>query len=690
MACADMLPRGHERNRAEIGRAVEPIDLLELRDIGSTIDTTGDDVVALSPNKTLIAFQIRRADPVTNGYCLAMAVMEPREGARARVVDSGGELIRVRYEEVTGKADVPTGLPRVVTARWFKDGRSFAFIKRVHGSTQVWRAFVDGSSSVQLSRSNSDVTDFRISTDEKRLILYTRAWLDDAYRRIEAEGALGYLVDDRYFPIASNVPFIAAPAGKSFVTVDIGSGRKSQATQSDRDLFLPFAGSAPPNSTGIAVSSKRRRAWTFIDPLGSIPHQIHLAVDNHAGSTQVCQFKTCAGSLSGVWWSANGRTIRYIRREGWGRSLTAIYEWNPDRGQPHKLYQSRDAIFDCKPLEDDLLCLVEGSIVPRRIVRIALGRGLQRQIFDANPEFAQLAKGRVRRLQWFTAFGSEAFGDLVLPVRYRPGQRYPLIVVQYVTRGFLRGGTGDEYPIQVFANNGFAVLSIERPRSPAIAPNARSYTDLDKADLAGFLDKRNVLSAIERGVRNLVDAGIVDERRVGITGLSDGASTVQYAGVHSKMFAAAVMSNCCAEPTQLALLGPAAAKLFREVGWPDLTSEAPSFWSNISWVVNARRIPFPVLLQMADSEYRSGLAAFTALREADVAIEMRVFPNETHFKWQPIHRLSIYTRNLNWFSFWLQNDLLSSNSQSNEIARWDDLKRGYSEAIDNVGSQRQP
>jgi dipeptidyl aminopeptidase/acylaminoacyl peptidase len=301
-----------------------------------------------------------------------------------------------------------------------------------------------------------------------------------------------------------------------------------------------------------------------------------------------------------------------------------------------------------------------------------------------------LAKGRVRRLQWFTAFGSEAFGDLVLPVRYRPGQRYPLIVVQYVTRGFLRGGTGDEYPIQVFANNGFAVLSIERPRSPAIAPNARSYTDLDKADLAGFLDKRNVLSAIERGVRNLVDAGIVDERRVGITGLSDGASTVQYAGVHSKMFAAAVMSNCCAEPTQLALLGPAAAKLFREVGWPDLTSEAPSFWSNISWVVNARRIPFPVLLQMADSEYRSGLAAFTALREADVAIEMRVFPNETHFKWQPIHRLSIYTRNLNWFSFWLQNDLLSSNSQSNEIARWDDLKRGYSEAIDNVGSQRQP
>src|SRR3546814_7367490 len=44
-----------------------------------------------------------------------------------------------------------------------------------------------------------------------------------------------------------------------------------------------------------------------------------------------------------------------------------------------------------------------------------------------------------------------------------PFLSYPLVVVQYDTRGFLRGGTGDEYPIQALAASGFAVLSVSRP-----------------------------------------------------------------------------------------------------------------------------------------------------------------------------------------------------------------------------------
>ena len=40
-----------------------------------------------------------------------------------------------------------------------------------------------------------------------------------------------------------------------------------------------------------------------------------------------------------------------------------------------------------------------------------------------------------------------------------------MVVVQYDTRGFLRGGTGDEYPIQAFANRGYAVLSFRRPQA---------------------------------------------------------------------------------------------------------------------------------------------------------------------------------------------------------------------------------
>src|SRR3546814_13128841 len=67
------------------------------------------------------------------------------------------------------------------------------------------------------------------------------------------------------------------------------------------------------------------------------------------------------------------------------------------------------------------------------------------------------------RLRWINRFGLQAIGDLVIPDPSRPSKPYPLVVVQYDTRGFLRGGTGDEYPIQALAASGFAVLSVSRP-----------------------------------------------------------------------------------------------------------------------------------------------------------------------------------------------------------------------------------
>src|SRR3546814_1411636 len=73
--------------------------------------------------------------------------------------------------------------------------------------------------------------------------------------------------------------------------------------------------------------------------------------------------------------------------------------------------------------------------------------------------------GRAQRIMLKSSVGIQAFGDLVYPADYRAGQRYPLIVVQYESRGFLRGGTGDEFPIQAFASNGFAVLRSEEHTS---------------------------------------------------------------------------------------------------------------------------------------------------------------------------------------------------------------------------------
>src|SRR3546814_17777385 len=127
--------------------------------------------------------------------------------------------------------------------------------------------------------------------------------------------------------------------------------------------------------------------------------------------------------------------------------------------------------------------------------------------------------GRAQRIMLKSSVGIQAFGDLVYPADYRAGQRYPLIVVQYESRGFLRGGTGDEFPIQAFASNGFAVLSIQRPAPVGALSRPKDYVEVDRINLQGFADRQNVLSVVEQGVRLHVDRGSADprseERRVG-------------------------------------------------------------------------------------------------------------------------------------------------------------------------------
>lgn len=77
------------------------------------------------------------------------------------------------------------------------------------------------------------------------------------------------------------------------------------------------------------------------------------------------------------------------------------------------------------------------------------------------------------------------------------------------------------------------------------------------------------MSAVTNGVQRVIDLGIADPARIGITGLSDGASTVAFALINTDRFAAAAMSSCCIEPwTVMTVVGPAYADRMRALGYP--------------------------------------------------------------------------------------------------------------------------
>jgi len=231
----------------------------------------------------------------------------------------------------------------------------------------------------------------------------------------------------------------------------------------------------------------------------------------------------------------HGGPLLFLRREGWNDRSTALYRWRPGSGPPRRIFVTSDVISGCDLAGGDLVCLRQGASVPPRIVRIDPGDGHMDMLYDPNPEYRSIRFGRVERLEWRNDRGLEVAGDLVLPPDYDGQERLPMIVTTYRSNGFLRGATGNEYPIHLFAAKGFAVLSLDRPpHVGAINPLNKDWQKLLAENDRDWGERRSMHSSVMTGVQRVIDMGIADPDRIGITGLSDGSSTVGFALINSR------------------------------------------------------------------------------------------------------------------------------------------------------------
>lgn len=671
-ACEDLLPSAPASG--QVVRAVTTDDLLRLRDIGQPDGSMfgQPSPLGISPDGHQAAFILSRADPDANRYCRALAVINLSGAPLPRIVDRGGEMIT--NSTVARGLVVGNGFPALVTPSWSPDGRWIAYLRRDQGITQVWRARSDGSGAQPVTRSEVDVEAVAWTGDGRGIVYVALPGRIAAQRRIAQEGRDGWLYDGRFAPNVAPRPLIPGSVPREAFRVDPENGQVSPASDAERSLvpMEDLSGSAIPPS---AVSADGRRAWTERSDVSPLSPLRLLAIDS-TGQRVACRSPRCDGGFTGLWWDSDGKELRFLRREGWAKGQMGLYRWIPGTAEPQRVLLTDDVLLGCTPAGVSLLCTSENAVMPRRLVSIDPRSGRVQPVYDPNPEFASIRLGKVERLRWRNDLGLEAWGDLVLPPGYRPGTKLPMIVVQYHSDGFLRGGTGDEYPIHAFAARGFAVLSIERPAFFAEAkPGIRSYADVNAVNGKGWAERRSLLSSLVTGVNTVITRGIADPARIGITGLSDGASTARFALINTRLFAAASISTCCIEPRSVMTYGGIGyADAMRAMGYPPATRDDPAFWRPYSMALNAPAMDRPLLMQLADEEYLLGLETFTALREAGQPVEMYVFPGEHHIKWQPAHRRAIYERNLDWFQFWLQSHVDPDPAKAAQYQRWEAMR----------------
>jgi dipeptidyl aminopeptidase/acylaminoacyl peptidase len=669
-ACEDLLPA-----EAAVPGAPRPVtadDLLRLRDIGEPDASTYRDPTPLvvSPDGREVAFVLSRAEPESNAYCEGLFVMPVDGSAPPRWLADAGDLI-INEEPLRGSV-VPIGYVAAPPPRWSPDSRWIAFLRRKDGTTRLWRVPASGGAALAVSPAGTSVEDFAFAGDGSKLVFTTRPTAVKVQAAVDREGQGGWLYDKRVMPNMGARPQL--PVGLPLATSAVAAASGAALPLRGGETAAIKAATQSDEAT-LAVTRDGRRAW--VEARDKRPKSpVRLFAETGRGTRLACDAPACSDGIFGVWWDARGRKVRFMRREGWDKELTVLYSWTPGRSAPKAILKTTDVLLGCLPAGGQLVCLRETSREPRHLVTVDSADGTVRRLFDPNPEFAGIALGKVERLRWRNDRGLEAWGDLVLPPDYRPGTRLPLIVVQYHSDGFLRGGTGNEYPIFAFAARGFAVLSLERPAFFAESvPGIESWDAFNAANNKDWAERRSLLSSLLTGVAKVVDRGVADPKRIGITGLSDGASTAIFAMINSQVFAAASISSCCVDAgTSMAYAGLAYADQARGWGYPPLTRPDPDFWRPYSLALNAPRLDRPLLMQISDSEMVYALETFSALREQGQPVEMYVFPGEFHFKWQPAHRRAVYERNLDWFAFWLQGREDPDPAKAEQYKRWEALR----------------
>jgi dipeptidyl aminopeptidase/acylaminoacyl peptidase len=666
-------------------------DLIELNQLSGEVGTG----LSVAPDGGHLAFLLHRADIEEDTYRASWMILETGGAHRATASLDAGDAMLFR----AGDGDQVNGSWVNEAPQWSSDSRWICYRKLVHATIELWCSDTHGAAK-------------RVTADADSIESFT--WVGSGHRllakgesRRNSKRPIASPDAHLYDPVVPWSPLHARPNGQSpsgaatFFEVDLDQNLEREATAAESsgyeesssafsviDHARHIAAQFGRNARLVAVAQNGAIAWLSADETGkqglAPPLSLHTAGANGEGFNKTCAHAECreivehiAGGAQLVW-SADGSEIYFIRKDGPNHGRTHWYGWNPKSDRIRWILNSTGtSLSDCHVRRDRVFCFREQASSPRTLVSIDFKSGKIDTIFDPNPEFHRFSLGASRQMEWTDLKGHSTFGTLIMPVGYVAGKRYPLVIIGYRASSAFHGGVGGEYPTHLFADNGFLVLVYDQPEDWDALARMNSALDVLKAAWNGErFELSATLSSIEAAIEILDRQGLADPKRVGITGLSTGASHVDFALTHSSRFRAAIVSQppWSYSTYFLSSSGASWRSLLRDLGLGPAGSGQDATLEAISLDQHPERLTTPLLINASDDEYLPGLQTVIALSEARKPVELHVYPDEYHIKWSPRHLYEIYLRNVDWMKFWLQDEERADASVQPQYARWRSIR----------------
>ena len=297
------------------------------------------------------------------------------------------------------------------------------------------------------------------------------------------------------------------------------------------------------------------------------------------------------------------------------------------------------------------------NLVPDQLVMLDLLKGRMTPLFSPNENFRAKTRGITVRVMPLPVADGKMSGRLFLPATYDSRRRYPLVFTTYLSTAGFNLGSG-EVPILPLVSHGIAVFALD----------ARDVNEPgQKGDYASELRRlQSPLQAMRWIVDTLSQEGIVDPKRIAVSGLSYGTEISMYAYWNSDLFRAVSATTGSWEPMLYAMGGIGWEGSLKDRGFSD-PKQGLAKWQQLSAGLNARASLPPLLWQAPDGERQWCVESWFELRRAGAQVEWLEYPDEGHVKRSPANQWWVHERNLDWFRFWLKDEAGPGSEEAGTI-----------------------
>ena len=286
---------------------------------------------------------------------------------------------------------------------------------------------------------------------------------------------------------------------------------------------------------------------------------------------------------------------------------------------------------------------------PSELYYMASANDTPKRLTNFNHEIAAMQLGTVDKITWKGPDGFQDDGVLVYPPDFQKDRKYPLVLI-------IHGGptaastTAFGFLPQLMATHGYVVFS----------PNYRGSDNLGNAyqraiwNDAGDGPGRDVIAGID-AVKKM---GFVDESKIAVTGWSYGGYMTSWLIGHYQIWKAAMAGAPVTDiydEYNLADGNVTGRYSFR--GSPYVADNLKDYRAQ-SPITYAAHMKTPTLIMHDTGDARvtitQGYALYHALKDNGVPVKFVAFPIPGHSPNDPVHRMDMYRRWVDWMDQYLK------------------------------------